>query len=110
MRTLKNAVEDARGVLAFFNGEQAGKSNCLPEVLEAVRILESAIEGALERASAGRVQTTDRDLVQACMMQLFARWGECDERTQSMMLDLRIVFGQHLGVKFDPGGTATEPS
>jgi hypothetical protein len=110
VRTLKNAVEDARGVLAYFNGEQVTKTNCLPEILEAVRALEDAIDGALQRAAGGRVTTADRDAVRAGMTQLFDRWSQCDDRTQAMMIDLRIVFGQHLGVKFSAGGAPTELS
>lgn len=32
------------------------------------------------------------------LRELFAQWDACGEKTQALMLDMKILFGRHIGL------------
>lgn len=96
--TLKDAVEDARGVIAMYGLDSLPDDDCIPEVREALTRLDAAIEQALRHSTRGRLRASDQHEIEARLKELFLQWDSCGEKTQALMLDMRILFGRHLGL------------
>jgi len=99
--TLKDAVEDARGVIAMYGVDALPDDDCIPAVREALKHFETAIESGLVRAVNGRLRSSDQREIQTRLTELLKQWDTCGEKTQALMLDMRILFGRHLGLKSD---------
>lgn len=96
--TLKDAVEDARGVIATYGLESLPEDDCIPVVREAVKNLDAAIERALRHATGGRLRAADRGEIESRLKDLLLQWDACGEKTQALMLDMKILFGRHVGL------------
>ncbi|HEX6322505.1 MAG TPA: hypothetical protein VFZ36_02170 [Vicinamibacterales bacterium] len=96
--TLKDAVEDARGVIAMYGPASLPDHDCVPAVREALTRLDAAIEEALERSTRGRLRAADQRDIEKRLRELFAQWDACGEKTQALMLDMKILFGRHIGL------------
>jgi len=96
--TLKDAVEDARGVIASYGAASLPDDDCIPAVREALANLDAAIEQGLERATRGRLRAADQREIEMRLRELFAQWDACGEKTQALMLDMKILFGRHIGL------------
>ena len=109
-RRLKDAIEDARGILAMFSAQPVGEDDCVAAVREAILNLESAISHALDHDREGRVLPEDRVEIEQRLRNLFLLWDKCGTRTQALLLDMRVVFGPHIGVTMPSHRQLTEPS
>jgi len=96
--TFKDALEDARGVIAMYDFQLLPEDDCIPAVRDALTKLDAAIEHALRQSARGRMRPADRRAVEQCLKDLFTQWDRCGEKTQALMLDMRILFGRHIGL------------
>jgi len=97
--TLKDAVEDARGVIAMYGLDSLPDDDCIPAVREALMHLDAAIERALQHATRGQLRARDQREIETRLKELFQQWDACGEKTQALMLDMRILFGRHIGLQ-----------
>ncbi len=96
IRCFKDAVEDARGVLATFGARQTSEDDCATEVRAAIAKLDAAIEGALMRARPGEIDPSDRLLVEISARELIVLWDRCGTQAQSLILDVKTLFGRYI--------------
>lgn len=72
--------------------------DCVPEVREALTKLDAAIEKGLQHSTRGRLRVADQREIERRLRELFAQWDACGEKTQALMLDMKILFGRHIGL------------
>lgn len=96
--TLKDAVEDARGVIAMYDLDTLPDDDCIPAVRDALTGLDAAIDTALQHVTRGRLRASDQREIETRLKDLFLQWDKCGDKTQALMLDMRILFGRHLGL------------
>ncbi|MDQ3069256.1 MAG: hypothetical protein M3R55_05950 [Acidobacteriota bacterium] len=97
-RGFKDAVEDARGVLAVFTGQTISDDDCVSDVRRAIGHLNDAIDSALMRAQPGELEPADRQLVELRARELVLLWDRCGSRTQSLLLDMKNLFGRYIAL------------
>lgn len=95
-RELRDAVEDARGVVALFTAQTIPEDDCVPAVREAVEKLDLILDAALEHSSRGRLTAADRQAIETQMRELLLMWGKCGHKTQAFMLDMKTLFGRYI--------------
>ena len=72
--------------------------DCIPAVREALTNLDAAIESGLRHATRGRLRAADQRDIEIRLRDLFTQWDACGEKTQALMLDMKILFGRHIGL------------
>ena len=95
-RDLKDAIEDARGVVALFIAQPIAEDDCVPAVREAVQKLDRVLDEALERSSRGKLTAADKAAVETHMRELLVLWAKCGNKTQAFMLDMKTLFGRYI--------------
>lgn len=96
-RTLQEAMEDARGVIAAFVARGITDSDCAPAVQEGISGLDAALEAALDEVTrTGTIQQAHREEVDRRAVALLMLWSECGERTQGLLLDIKTVMARYL--------------
>lgn len=95
-RELKDAIEDARGVVALFAAQSIPEDDCVPAVREAVQKLDSVLDAALEQSSRGKLTASDKETIEKQMRELLLLWGKCGNKTQAFMLDMKTLFGRYI--------------
>lgn len=94
--TFREAVEDARGVLALFTSQPTAEDDCVPEVREAIRQLHEVLNRALERDPRDALRPADKQAVEQQMRDLLRLWGRCGHKTQAFILDMKTLFGRYI--------------
>ena len=95
-RELRDAIEDARGVVALFTAQTIPEDDCVPAVREAVANLDAVLSAALERDAQGKLTPDDKRAVEKHMRDLLLLWGKCGNKTQAFMLDMKTLFGRYI--------------
>ena len=95
-RELRDAIEDARGVVALFTAQTIPEDDCVPAVREVIHRLDAVLDGALERSARRTLTAADRQAVETHMRELLLLWGKCGNKTQAFMLDMKTLFGRYI--------------
>lgn len=95
-REFKDAIEDARGVMALFAAQPIAEDDCVPAVREAIQKLDAVLDAALERSYRGQLTDADRQSVETHTRDLLVLWDKCGVKTQAFMLDLKTLFGRYI--------------
>lgn len=93
---LSHAIEDARGVVALFTARTIADDDCVPAARKAIESLDAVLSAALERGAAGELSGADTQAAEKQMRALLVLWGECGEKTQAFMLDMKTLFGRYI--------------
>ena len=96
LRNFKDAVEDARGVIFTFGVQTVADEDCVSDVRSAIAKLDAAIDGALMRARPTELDPGDRLLVELAARELVVLWDKCGSKTQSLILDMKTLFGRYI--------------
>jgi hypothetical protein len=94
--TFRSAIEDARGVVALFAAQKLPEDDCVPAVREAIENLDAVLGAALERDAEGKLTAADKEAVEKQMRDLLLLWGQCGQKTQAFMLDMKTLFGRYI--------------
>lgn len=72
--------------------------DCIPAVREALTNLDAAIEKGLQHSTRGRLRAADQREIENRLRELLTQWDACGEKTQALMIDMKILFGRHIGL------------
>jgi hypothetical protein len=96
---LREAFEDARGVIAAYQSLGIDEGDCPPSVGVLIGRLDRALLVALKPGARGEAALDETREVERRARELLEAGRRCGERTSVLLTDVRNVLGGHLALE-----------